>query len=185
MTLGVSVQPTRRLAPRERMELILAQLDRLPTIPAVAARLLSVTESDESSARDVVDILESDAALTALVLRLVRRADLGVNGAAMNVRQAVVLLGFNAVRNAVLSVQLLEAFPIPENKGRTFELRRGIWEHALAVACLCELLGDRVDGGTLAGEAFVCGLLHDIGKIALDACMPKSYARVLQTWKGI
>ena len=78
---------------REAVELILSQLDRLPTLPAVAVRLLALTTSGTTSARDVVQVLESDASLTAAILRLVRRADLGVRGEVATVERAVTLLG--------------------------------------------------------------------------------------------
>ncbi len=179
MTAGISVLPVDRPPQRERVELILAQLDHLPTLPVVAARLLALTTSDDSSARDVVELLETDAALTAIILRLVRRADLGVRGDAITVARAVTLLGFNAVRNAVLSVQLYQVFSRADENNRAAVTRRGIWQHSVAVACTAEAIAERVGGKSLAGEAFVCGLLHDIGKVALDACLPKSYARVV------
>lgn len=179
MTVATSCQPVSQPSPRESVELTLSQLDRLPTLPAVAARLLAVTTSDESSARDVVEVVESDAALTAAILRLVRRAESGVRGEALTVAQAVTLLGFTAVRNAVLSIQLFEAFAKPEEDDRAAVTRKGLWQHSLAVACAAEMIAERVGGADTKGEAFVCGLLHDIGKIALDACWPKSYARVV------
>ena len=61
-----------------RIELILRQIKSLPALPAVAAKLLSVTASDESDARDVIELVHSDPALTAKVLKLCRRADQGV-----------------------------------------------------------------------------------------------------------
>ena len=180
MTQRAGSQPVSQATQRQRVELILARLDELPTLPAVAARLLAVTSSDESSVGDVVEIIEFDTALTAAILKLVRRADLGVRGQAMTVRRAVTLLGFNAVRNAVLSVQLFDAFSTPDENRRANATREGIWLHSLAVACAAEAIGELIDGAGLGGEAFVCGLLHDIGKIALDACLPKSYARVTE-----
>ncbi|MGB2985407.1 MAG: HDOD domain-containing protein [Phycisphaerae bacterium] len=178
--MDVDTQCVGQLPPRERVEVILSQLDQLPTLSTVAARLLAAITSDETSARDVVEIIESDAALTALTLRLIRRADLGVRGEAMTVARAVTLLGFSAVRNAVLSVQLYEAFSRPDENHRAAVTRKALWKHSLAVACVAEMIGEHIGGPGVSGEAFVCGLLHDIGKIALDACLPKSYARVVE-----
>lgn len=176
-----AVTPTSfQLPPRQSVELILNRLDQLPTIPAVAARLLAVTAADDTDARDVARVVESDASLTALILRMVRRADLGIRGETMTAARAIAMLGFRTVRNAVLSVRLFETFPRREENERACVVRRGLWEHSLAVACLAELLGDRIGGPRMSGEAFVCGLLHDIGKIALDACLPKSYARIVE-----
>ncbi len=179
MTIGVGAEPVAAQSPRERVELILHQLEQLPTLPAVAGRLLAVTTSAESCAGDVVAIIESDASLTAAILRMVRRADLGVDAQVMTVQRAVTLLGFRAVRNAVLSMQIYEALGAPGQRERPVTTHQELWKHCLAVACAADMLAEHAGRQVLTGEAFVCGLLHDIGKIALDACLPKSYARVV------
>lgn len=161
---------------RERVQLILNHLDRLPALPSVVARLIAVTSDADSSARDVVAIIESDAALTAGILRLVRRADLGVRVQSLTVTHAVTLLGLRTVRNAALSSQFFETLTLPGDEAES-KLRSGLWEHSLGVACAAELIAQRIGGHALAGDAFICGLLHDIGKIALDVCLPKSYAK--------
>jgi HD-like signal output (HDOD) protein len=119
-------QPTSRAAStasRDRVELILNHLDRLPALPGVVARLITVTSSEESSARDVVAIIESDAALTAGILRLVRRADLGVRAQSMTVTKAVTLLGMRMVRNAALSSQFFETLSLRSGDDAESKLR--------------------------------------------------------------
>lgn len=179
MTAARVALPFELPTPRERAELILGQLDQLPTLPAVAAKLLRMTTSDSSSAAEVTRIIESDAGLTAAILRLVRRADLGVRAETITVARAVPLLGFRAVRNAVLSLKLHASFVSAQEPPSTIANRRELWKHSLAVACAAELLAERVTPRPDAGQAFVCGLLHDIGKMALGACLPKSYARAV------
>ncbi len=180
MSTGIITKPAKRPPPRERVELILAQLDRLPTLPSVAVRLLAVTTSDESSARDVVEIIEADPTLTALIVKMACRADQGVRSETVTVARAVSVLGFDNVRNAVLSFQLYDALSRSKDSAGAAEARQGLWRHSLALACTASMIGERVGGSTLGSEAFGCGLLHDIGKIALDASLPKSYARVVE-----
>jgi signal transduction histidine kinase len=111
---------------------------------------------------------------------MVRRADLGVRGKVIPVERAVALLGFTAVRNAALSVQVFDALTPATSDERAEVTRTDLWKHSLAVACAADMLAERLFGRGKGGEAFVCGLLHDVGKIALDACLPKSYARVVE-----
>lgn len=195
-----SVEPGK---PR-RIELILRQIDSLPTLPAIATRLLSLTSDDDSHARDVVELIAADPALTAKVLSLCRSADKGIRDEVVTIERAVVLLGFNAIRNAVLSVKVFEAFgaqprgqgaearvPSPEaghgaqDAGAGAENRFdrvAFWTHSLAVGILAERIlanGPRL-GSLEPSEAFVCGLLHDVGKLALDHVLPKSFARVVE-----
>lgn len=169
--------------PKEkRVELILQQMQQLPTLPAVAVRVLELTGKDESSAKQVVELISSDPSLTAKILQMVHRADLGVRGYVNTVDRAVVLLGFDAVRSAVLALSVFEALDRDGSKVITRFNREEFWKHSLAVACCCELLAPAVHGKERIepGEAFVCGLLHDLGKVALDAILPKSFDRVVE-----
>ncbi|MCE9589395.1 MAG: HDOD domain-containing protein [Planctomycetes bacterium] len=175
-----------------RIELILRQIESLPTLPAVAIRLLQLTSSDDSNAREVVEVVRADPALTAKVLALSRQADRGVREEVVTVDKAVVLLGFNAIRTAVLSVKVFETYG-PNSKlnqdddagedasADRFD-RAGFWRHCLAVAVAAELIAAaHGDSRELPpAEAFVAGLLHDIGKLALDHVLPKSFARVIE-----
>ncbi|MDB5296544.1 MAG: putative two-component system sensor histidine kinase, partial [Phycisphaerales bacterium] len=187
----------------KRVDLILQQLEELPTLPAVAARVLAVTSDGDSSAADVVRLIESDPALSARILQLTRRSDRGVRDDATTVGRAVVLLGFDAVRNAVLAVSVFQALGPSDGGGGAGDRggaghgngpaggnrrvgREELWKHCLAVACCAELLAEQLPGGGHGGggatpsDAFLCGLLHDLGKIALDVALPKSYARVVE-----
>lgn len=178
----------------QRIELILRQLDTLPTLPAVAARLLQLTSDDSASIREVIDLVASDPALTAKIISLSTRADKGVRSDVITIDKAVKLLGFATIRNTVLSLKVLEVFQkndavaVPVSSGEAepepFD-RDGLWTHALAVGILSELIAKAHPGqeDLPAEQAFVCGLLHDIGKLALDQVLPRSYARVVDICK--
>jgi len=174
-------------------ELILDQLTQLPTLPAVAVKLLEATTNKQTNADDLVRLIESDAALVAKIVGMTRKANLGVRQEVPSVERAVVLLGFTAVRNAVLSIQLYETFagleqshdPAMVGSDHPTLARNEFWRHSLAVACCAQTLAQRMVSSAhptavQPDEAFVCGLLHDIGKLALNACLPKSYARVIR-----
>src|SRR5215213_5100376 len=178
----------------KRVELILQQLEELPTPPAVALRVLEVTGDDTSSVADIVKVVSSDPALTSRILQLTRRADLGVRGEVASIERAVLMLGFAAVRNAVLAVSVVQTFSgarEPHDGKSRFD-REAFWTHCVSVACCAELLAEEMaaarggaTGGTSHGDvyppdAFICGLLHDLGKIALDAVLPKSFSRVIE-----
>ncbi len=174
----------------KRVELILQQMEELPTLPAIALRVLQVTSSDTSDAKDVVRIIESDPSLCSRILQLVHRSDLGVRGDVTTIDRAVVLLGFDAVRSAVLAVSVFQAFSTVNQTSNAQFSREEFWKHCMAVACCAELLAMNLKKSSSReksretavdpSEAFVCGLLHDIGKVALDAMLPKSFSRVVE-----
>lgn len=172
----------------KRVELILQQLEELPTLPAVVVRLLELTLDDQTSIREVVSLISSDPSLTARILQLVHRADVGVKGEVNSVERAVVLLGFEAVRSAVLAVSVFESFgSLSERRAPHFS-RDEFWKHCVATACCAELMataiaereGRHAPGVPDPSEAFICGLLHDLGKIALESILPKSFTRVVE-----
>jgi putative nucleotidyltransferase with HDIG domain len=175
----------------KRVELILQQLEELPTLPAVALRVLQVTGDDTSSAKQVVQLISSDPALTARILQLIRRADTGVRNDLTSVERAVILLGFDAVRAAVLAVSVFQTFGArqEDDPAKSRFSREEFWKHCLAVACCAELLAEVIEHtegrhagrtGINSSDAFICGLLHDLGKVALDAVLPKSFSRVVE-----
>jgi len=179
------------LSKPRRIELILRQIESLPTLPVVATRLLALTARDDSETRQVIDLISADPALTAKVLALCRTADKGIRQDTLTIERAVLLLGFSAIRNAVLSVKVFEMFdPSAEPVAGGAETapvnnpfdRVAFWSHSLAVAVLAEQIaaGHRGDAELDPSEAFVCGLLHDVGKLALHHVLPKSFARVVE-----
>ncbi|KPK78021.1 MAG: hypothetical protein AMJ79_01340 [Phycisphaerae bacterium SM23_30] len=173
-------EPETKRSKSKKIELIIQQLNSLPTLPAVAARLLQITVRNDTQAEEVVQLIESDPALASRIITMATRASTGIKRQSASLSKAVVLLGFEAVRNAVLSIKVFEALGGPdEGKGGQFD-RAGFWKHSLAVACAAKMLVRHIDRRVDPEEVFVCGLLHDMGKVALDACLPKSFARVVQ-----
>ncbi|HVT81134.1 MAG TPA: HDOD domain-containing protein [Phycisphaerae bacterium] len=166
-----------------KVELVLQQLDALPTLPAIVVRLLSLTNSNDSRIQEVVQLLSADQSLTGKLLSLAGSASAGVRVPVTNVQQAVVLLGFETVRNLALSVKVFETFQAPQaadGEEPVFK-REEFWKHSLAVATAAEMLAARAKPKLNVGDAFVCGLLHDIGKVAFDTAMPKSFAKIVET----
>lgn len=172
-----------------QVEMILQRVDALPTLSPIATRLMKVSGAEDADLDEIVTLIESDPALSARILGLCRRADLGLGDQITTVRRAVIMLGLEAVQSAVLSVQVYdlldrEADEI-DHEGDTGEGvgrfdRPGIWRHAIAVACASELIASRNPSVRVRPEAaFVAGLLHDIGRLTLELVLPRAYQRVV------
>ncbi len=165
-----------------KVELVLAQLDSLPALSPIVARILQLTGDSKAGAREVVKLIESDPGLTTRMLSLLGRAEHGVRTEAITVSNAVVLLGFNAVRHTVLTTKVMEVFgpPAASVKDGGFD-RAEFWKYSLAVACAARKIALALHSALDPEEAFVCGLLHNIGMAALDAALPKTFTRIVQT----
>src|SRR4051812_4295718 len=115
----------------KRVELILQQLEELPTLPAVAVKVLEVTsENSKADTGEVIQLIGSDPVLASRILQLVHRADIGVRGEVNTVERAVQLLGFEAVRSAVLAVSAFQAMSGGESRPTTGHfVREEFWKH--------------------------------------------------------
>ena len=204
---GVSrAQPDEMLS--RRTELVLKELDQLPTLPSVASRVLALASADDVQIKEIVRVIESDPSLTTRLLALCRRAAYRTRHPITTVEMAVVMLGVEAVRSLVLSVEIFDwttkstdayrregavssatgkgrgstrpgSTPIAEPK-HAFN-RIGFWQHSIAVACAADLIArEHTDLDIHPEECFVCGLIHDMGKVALDLVLPRAYARVIE-----
>jgi signal transduction histidine kinase/HD-like signal output (HDOD) protein len=176
----------------QQIEVILRQVDQLPTLSPIAVRLLQIGNVEDADLDGIVEVIESDPALTARLLGLCRRADKGLGDRITTVRRAVVMLGLEAVQAAALSVAVYElmegcapALDEQISVGAAGEAqvafdRPGFWKHSIAVACAGELIAEaHAQMSVKPEEAFVGGLLHDLGKLVMDLVLPRSYARVL------
>jgi len=163
-----------------QVELIIRQLNTLSTLPQVAAGILPCVLKEPFQTGELAQIIEADSAMTASVLALAAR--MGILGADGSKPLAEVIdeLPSPALRDAVLSVKVVQAFDCPTDADSTRPLpRRQMALHALAAACCASLIAELALDETERKLAFTAGLLHDIGKTALDEVMPKSFEQLV------
>ncbi|MCK6486100.1 MAG: HDOD domain-containing protein [Phycisphaerae bacterium] len=163
----------------QQVERVLAQLSSLPTLAPVAVRLLTLTARVDADLGEVVRLIESDAPLAARVLSEVQKAHRGIEARSVTLHRAVALLGLNPIRQIVLMSKVLEVFGAHDARSEALFDRRAYWKHCLAAACVAQGLAAHASPPCDPDAAFLGGLLHDLGKAAFDACIPKSYERVL------
>jgi HD-like signal output (HDOD) protein len=114
-------------------------------------------------------VISSDQALSAKLLRLANSAYYGFPRRITTIRDAVVLLGFRAVRSATLATCLVEALP-----GSNIIDYQQFWHFSLTVGTTAEILA-RAEG-VRQDEAFTAGVLHNVGRLALDQYVPDGFA---------
>jgi signal transduction histidine kinase/HD-like signal output (HDOD) protein len=137
------------------------QLKELPTLPPIAIRLIDLAGNKDAGVREVARLIEADQAFSAKLLRIANSAYFGFSRRINTVERATALLGLDLVRSLALSIIVFEYFKI-EGK-RRFNLV-DFWRHSAACAIASELLARRFRYPQ-PQEAFVAGLLHDLGKL--------------------
>ncbi|MEA2085334.1 MAG: HDOD domain-containing protein [Thermodesulfobacteriota bacterium] len=148
-------------------------VEELPTLPAVAIKLLEIIQDERSSASDLAKVVESEPAITARLLKIVNSAAYGFQRKISSVNRAVTLLGFSTVRGLAIGVTLFDQLISPHRK-RGFD-PIFFWQHCLSVAGLCRAFAEATNYPN-PEEAYVAGLLHDVGKIIMNANGRISYA---------
>jgi len=144
---------------------IAAGATKLPVFDGTAARLRELLASPEVDVDPLVQLVSREPVLASGVLRLANSSFFGGLSEVRTVREAVMRLGVEQVTRLALLVTQGEGYRV-----RAAELKplvRGLWSHAMACALGSQWLAGRVGRGHLAGEAFVAGMLHDIGKLLI------------------
>jgi putative nucleotidyltransferase with HDIG domain len=162
----------------QQVELVIHRLSSLSTLPCVASRLLLSLTLNQPSA--LAETIESDPVLTAKIFSIMQQQQLGSPDEISSVRRAIDKLPAYAVRQAVLSVKVYPAFGWDE---RRVLFRKQLVEHCLAVACCAKDIAEIVSPQIDSQLAYSAGLLHDIGKLALDEAMPRSFAGIVEQAK--
>ncbi len=159
------------------LDQIVRGVNDLPALPHVVDQVLKLTEDPNSTVKELNDIICQDQALTAKVLRLANSAYYGYPRRIGTIVEAIVILGFNAIRNLVLaaSVHNLLNKEVPG-----YQLGPGeLWRHSIACAMTARTLARRVRYPK-PDEAFIAGLLHDIGKVILSVYVSDTYDEIFQ-----
>lgn len=164
-----------KLKQERLLRIIEDELQDLPPLPAVVVRVMQTINDPTTSASDLNRLISSDQAIASKVLRLVNSSYYGFPRRITTITHAVVILGFNTVRNLVTSLGVFNSF---DGDGTPTALdRNAFWAHSIGTAVAASVIAKRKAIPTkLAEEVFVGGLLHDIGKLFLDQYFPDQYA---------
>ena len=162
----------------ERQELLRAVLhsDELPTLPAVASTLLGMTSRDDVALTDIADLVARDMSLSAKILKVSNSAFYSFPQKISSIRQAVFVLGTNAVRSLVLSFSFLSIKNGRKNNRFNFDR---FWEQSLASAVAAKLILEQVEGVN-TDEILISGLLQNLGILILARTFPEEYDAVLK-----
>jgi putative nucleotidyltransferase with HDIG domain len=169
-----SAPPTRSASSFQRLA---ARVEGLPALPLIAGRLLEAVDDPNTSASDLSTLISSDPALAGRLLKMANSAFYGFPRRIGTVNLAVVVLGFETVRDLSLSVLVADCF-FQDHSELPFEMS-DFWKHSLTTA-VCGRMIFRLCAVPHPGEGFIAGLVHDIGKLLLGRYFPEEYGAVIR-----
>jgi HD-like signal output (HDOD) protein len=158
----------------KRVKRITDSLISLPTLPTVIAKMLELVDNPKTSASSLSNLIMRDQVLTAKILKMANSSFYAFPRQIATVKLALVVLGFENVKEMALSLSVLNSFKGENNKHFDTSM---FWQHSVSVGACTRMLA-RETCYRLAGEAFVAGLLHDIGKVVLNQYLPKEFAEI-------
>ena len=154
---------------------IIGKIEDLPTLPRTVLKITELVNNPKSSARDLSRIITDDQVLTARLLKLVNSSFYGFPQRISTVTGAIVLLGFDAIRNLLLTTSVFDVFS-NHTKPAKFSQEK-FWDHSLGCAVGAKVIGNFMRHDKIE-ELFVSGLLHDIGKIVEMMFLPKEFSKM-------
>jgi putative nucleotidyltransferase with HDIG domain len=162
-------------------EKIIARIEDLPTLPRTVLKITELVNDPKSSAKELARVITDDQVLTARLLKLVNSSFYGFPQRISTVTAAIVLLGFDAIRNLLLTTSVFDLFAGENRKNRS-DLEK-FWDHSLGCAVGAKVIGNHLRHDNIE-ELFVSGLLHDIGKIVEIIYFPREFSEVATAAKN-
>ena len=135
-------------------------ISHIATLPEITLKIIELVEDPSSTAQDLHNVIANDPALCSRILKVVNSAFYGLPRQIGSINRAIVLLGLNAVKNIAIAASLSKLFRGGELSPKFSA--RDLWVHSIATAAAGKLLCDKLKLG-LPDEAFLAGLIHDIG----------------------
>ncbi len=149
---------------------------QLPTLPSVAIRLLEISQDPDTETKDVIDIIKTDPAISAKILKSTNSSFFGFSSKVTSVDRAVPLLGTTVVTSLALSFSLVEA---AMTSGPMVKHYNAYWLQSLVQGITAETLSEGSTEG-LDCEYFLTGLLMDLGRLAMLKTISQEYWAVLE-----
>jgi HD-like signal output (HDOD) protein len=156
----------------EAFDRLVDRAGKLYSLPAVTLEVLDLTSNPQVDLRQLKVCIERDPALTARILRVVNSSLFGLSSNVSDLNQAIALLGCRPLKLLVLG------FRLPQGlfQGVAAATLKEYWHHALAKAVAARLIAERLEG-IPTDEAFIAGLLQDIGILVMLQGVGDTYAR--------
>src|SRR6185295_11066693 len=148
---------------QEREQIVanaIREISHIATLPEITVKVVELVEDPKSTAQDLHKVIANDPALCARILKVVNSSFYGLPGQIGSINRAIVMLGLNAVKNIAIAASLAKLFRGGE-LAPNFSAKL-LWTHSVVTAATCKMLADRI-GLACADEAFLSGLIHDIG----------------------
>lgn len=167
----------RELLANEMLIRLVSRIEALPSVPSLYQEVMQELSTPNASLERVGKIIARDVSMTAKILQLANSAFFGRFQSVNNLERALTLLGLDTIVALVLSVQI---FSTPEQALISYFSISALWEHSLKTAVCARILAkEEKQPRQSIDDAFLAGLLHDVGKLVLASNLPEIYGKLM------
>ncbi len=149
----------------------------LPAMPQVAGKVLELSSDPNTSAAQLQQVIADDQAMAGRILKIANSAMYSCSRKIKTLTEAIVMLGFNSIRSLVVTSAARNLYQTGNARNGLKE--RLLWEHSIGCAFACRKIA-RNRHPALAEEAFLAGLMHDIGKLVMNLQIPDKFDEIVQ-----
>lgn len=160
----------------EVIDRVFRQIGDVSSLPTCAVEIMELARNSDADADDLIGVIRSDPAIAMRIMRTVNSSFHGVRESVADLKQAVMLLGFQEIRNIAMSAYVAPLFR--ETNGYKGYTREGLWNHMVGTGVVAQEIA-RISGRVNPHEAYLAGLLHDIGFVMIDQYLHKPFRRVI------
>ena len=161
---------------------LLKKMKSMKTLPGIAVSLIRLISDNTSNLREFEDIIRLDPTLALRLLKIVNSPHYGLASHVDNITEAVTFIGMENLRNLIVMDVLKHIIRSGPSSGTGFS-RTALWRHSAAVAVISQAICERIH--EIKGEnAFLCGLLHDIGLILEDQLEPSRFLNAFEAYRA-
>jgi len=151
-------------------------------LPAVAIQIMEVANDSSTGAEDLYEAVQFDAALAMRIMRTVNSSYYSLQNKVGDLKLAITLLGFKEIRNLAMTAYIAQLFK--KDAGHGSYTRVGLWNHLIGVGSVARLIAE-TSRHVSPREAYLAGLLHDLGIILLDQYLHKPFAQIIDSLDGV
>lgn len=167
-----------KIAMMAKAEQMVEKIDDLPTIPVVATQVLQLLDQPDVRIEQVADLMLSDQVMTARVMKMLNSPVYKPGNQISSLKRALVYLGLKHIREVALTTSFIDAF---DNSAGAFEIST-FWEHSFGVGMVSKVIAEKIGYPDLE-QAYIGGIIHDIGEVFLSSFMREEFQAVLDSIK--
>jgi|GEM_PF-1847505 putative nucleotidyltransferase with HDIG domain len=163
--------------PIAEIDKIIEKMESVRILKNAALRVFQTANDPNATAEDISGIIEKDDFLAAFILKVANSSYYGNSGKVKSINDAVVLLGFTGIKSIAVASSLMAKSNNYDLKKSEILVREKLWRHSISTAISAKFVAEKV-GFKDTGEAYITGMIHDIGRLAMFQYDEDMFGRV-------